>query len=109
MQRYAPDAEPTGITTTGYVSMLGFIRAVNAVGLPDGDQVTGEQVTAALRAARDVQRPLGNSSTFSCDHSQLPTPLVKATICTSEVLYATYTGGVPGRYNKIDVAPIFSS
>jgi hypothetical protein len=92
----------------GYVSMLGFIRAVNAAGLPDGDQVTGEQIEAALRSATNVPRPLGNSGTFSCDHSQLDTPLVGATICTSEVLYTTYTGGVPGRYEKIDVASIFA-
>jgi branched-chain amino acid transport system substrate-binding protein len=109
MQKYAPGDDPTGLTTTGYASMLGFVRAVNAGGLPDSDQVTGEQITTALREARDVPRPLGNSSTFSCDRSHLSPQLVKATICTSEVLYATYTGGVPGRYNKIDVAPIFGS
>jgi branched-chain amino acid transport system substrate-binding protein len=107
MQQYAPASESTGMASGGYVSMLGFIRAVNAVGPPDGDQVTGEQITNALRAARDVPRPLGNSGTFSCDRRQLNTPLVGATICTSEMLYSTYTGGVPGRYEKIDVAPIF--
>jgi branched-chain amino acid transport system substrate-binding protein len=109
MQQYAPTAEPSGLTTAGYVSMLGLVRAVNAVGLPDGDGVNGVQVADALRAARDVPRPLGNSSTFSCDRSQLPPQLVQATICTSEVLYATYTGGVPGRYSKIDVAPAFGA
>ncbi|HZG88682.1 MAG TPA: ABC transporter substrate-binding protein, partial [Pseudonocardia sp.] len=107
MQRYAPAAEPSGLTTVGYLSMLGFIRAVNTGGLPDGDRVTGEQVTAVLRTVVDVPRPLGNSGTFSCDRSHLSPQLVQATICSSEVLYATYSGGVPGRYNKIDVAPIF--
>jgi branched-chain amino acid transport system substrate-binding protein len=106
MQQYAPGDEPTGMTTFGYVSMLGLVRAVNAVGLPAGP-VTGGQISTALHAAKDVPRPLGNSSTFSCDRSQLSSRLVKATICTSEVLYATYTGGVAGRYNKIDVAPIY--
>jgi branched-chain amino acid transport system substrate-binding protein len=108
MQQYAPEDEPTGMTTLGYVSMLGFVRAVNTSGLPDGP-VTGEQISTALRAAVDVPRPLGNSSTFSCDRSRLPTQLVKATICTSEVLYADFTGGVAGRYNKIDVAPIYGA
>lgn len=108
LQRYAPGDEPTGMTTFGYVSMLGFVRAVNAAGLPEGT-VTGRDVITALRAARDVPRPLGNSSTFSCDRSRLPSQLVKATICTSEVLYAEYTGGVAGRYNKIDVAPIYGA
>ncbi|MCO1657813.1 ABC transporter substrate-binding protein [Pseudonocardia humida] len=107
MQQYAPDAEPTGLTTLGYVSMLGFIRAVNSVGLPDGGEVSGEQVAGALREARDVPRPLGNSSTFSCDRSHLAPQLVQATICTSEVLYTTYTAGLPGRYDKIDVGPIY--
>jgi hypothetical protein len=88
--------------------MLGVVRAVNAVGLPDGP-VTGGAIATALRGAKDVPRPLGNSSTVSCDKRQLSSRLVKATICTSEVLYATYTGGVAGRYNKIDVAPIYGS
>jgi branched-chain amino acid transport system substrate-binding protein len=107
MRNYAPDAEPTGLTTLGYVSMLGFVRAVNAVGLPDGGEVSGEQVTEVLREAKDVPRPLGNSSTFSCDRSHLAPQLVQATICTSEVLYTTYASGLPGRYDKIDVAPIY--
>jgi len=107
MKQYAPAAEPTGLTTAGYVSMLGFIRAVNSVGLPDGDAVTGEEVTGVLREAKDVPRPLGNSSTFSCDRSHLAPQLVQATICTSEVLYTTYTAGLPGRYDKIDVAPVY--
>ena len=108
MRQYAPAAEPFGMTPIGYVSMLGFVRAVNAAGLPAGEQVTGEQVGAALRAAREVPLPLGNSGTFSCDRSQLATPLVGATICTSEMLYTTYTGGVPGHYEKIDIAPILA-
>jgi hypothetical protein len=89
--------------------MLGFVRAVNAVGLPEGDAVSGEQITAALREAKDVPRPLGNSSTFSCDQSHLAPQLVQATICTSEVLYTTYEVGIPSRYDKIDVAPIYGS
>lgn len=105
MAQYAPLAEPSGITPTGYMSMLGFIRAVNAGGLPG--EVTPDSVRTAIRAAVDVPRPMGNSGTFSCNRSALPTALVKSTICTSELLYTTYTGGVPGRYGKIDIAPIF--
>lgn len=106
MQRYTPGAEPSGLTSVGYVSMLGLVRAVNAGGLPDGDRVTGEQVMALMRAAKDVPRPLGNSGTFSCDRNHLAPQVIKATMCTSEVLYSTYTGGIPGRYDKIDIAAI---
>jgi branched-chain amino acid transport system substrate-binding protein len=105
MAQYAPSVDPTGITPTGYLSMLGFVRAVNAGGL--AGEVTPDAVRAAIRAARDVPRPIGDSGTFSCDRSAIPTALVKATICTSELLYTTYSGGVPGRYGKIDIAPLF--
>jgi branched-chain amino acid transport system substrate-binding protein len=105
MEQYAPDVDPTGSTPTGYLSMLGFVRAVNAGGLT-GD-VTPDAVHAAVKAARDVPRPIGDSGTFSCDRSAIPTTLVKATICSSELLYTTYSGGLPGRYGKIDIAPVF--
>jgi branched-chain amino acid transport system substrate-binding protein len=109
MDQYAADVDQSGITLTGYLAMLGFIRAVNAGGLPADGEVTPQNVTDALRGARDVPRPVGDSGTFSCDRSALSTPALKSTICTSELLYTTYTGGAPGRYGKIDVAALVNS
>lgn len=106
MDQYAAGVDQSGITLTGYLAMLGFIRAVNAGGLPADGDITPRAVTDALRQARDVPRPVGDSGTFSCDRSALTTPALRATICTSELLYTTYTGGVPGRYGKIDVAAL---
>lgn len=106
MDQYAAGVDQSGITLTGYLAMLGFIRAVNAGGLPADGEITPQAVTDALRQARDVPRPVGDSGTFSCDRSALTTPALQATICTSELLYTTYTGGVPGRYGKIDVADL---
>jgi branched-chain amino acid transport system substrate-binding protein len=110
MAQYAPSVDPGGITLTGYVAMLGLIRAVNATGLPDGGgAVAPGDIKAALRGARDIPRPVGDSGTFSCDKSALSTPALKTTICTDELMYTTYTGGLPGRYGKIEVGGIVNS
>ena len=109
MQQYAPKLDPGGITLTGYLAMLGFVRAVNAGGLPDGDPVAPADVLKALRGARDVPRPVGDSGTFSCDKSAMSTPALKATVCTDELMYTTYTGGLPGRYGRISVGQIVNS
>jgi branched-chain amino acid transport system substrate-binding protein len=109
MAQYAPKLDPGGITLTGYLAMLGFVRAVNAGSLPDGDQIAPADVLKALRDAHDVPRPVGDSGTLSCDKSALATPALKATVCTDELMYTTYTGGLPGRYGKISVGPIVNS
>jgi branched-chain amino acid transport system substrate-binding protein len=109
MQQYAPTVDPGGVTLTGYLAMLGLVRAVNASGLPDGDAVVPGDVLTALRDARDVPRPVGDSGTFSCDRSAMSTPALKATICTDELMYTTYTGGLPGRYGRIAVGSIVNS
>jgi branched-chain amino acid transport system substrate-binding protein len=109
MQQYAPSVEPGGTTLTGYLAMLGLVRAVNATGLPDSDAVAPGDVLKALRDARDIPRPVGDSGTFSCDRSAMSTPALKATICTDELMYTTYTGGLPGRYGKIEVGSIVNS
>jgi branched-chain amino acid transport system substrate-binding protein len=41
MDQYAPGVDESGVTSIGYQSMLGFIRAVNATGLPDAGSCRG--------------------------------------------------------------------
>jgi len=102
MQQYAPDADPGGITPTGYLSMLGFVRAVNAGGL-SGDAAPAT-IATAIKAAKDVPLPIGQGKTFSCAATTFPSPAIKATICNSLFFVTTYSGLEPGPYETIDAA-----
>jgi branched-chain amino acid transport system substrate-binding protein len=69
MAKYAPKANPTGYTVTGYQSMLGLIRATAGLkGTP-----TPASITAAVRAAQNVPLPAGAGLTFTCNGKALPT------------------------------------
>jgi branched-chain amino acid transport system substrate-binding protein len=102
MQQYAPNADAGGITPTGYLSMLGFIRAANAGGLT-GD-VTPQSVGTAVKAAANVPLPIGQDQTFSCTATTFPNPAIKATICNSKFFVTTYKGLTPGDYTVVDAA-----
>jgi len=106
MGQYAPSAETSGITPVGYLSMLGFVRAVNA-GAAAGDITTPAGVRSAVAAARDVPRPIGDGNTFSCDRSALPQTLVKATICSSQMMVTKFTGTERGPYSPVDISSVF--
>jgi len=106
MTQYAPGAERTGITPVGYLSMLGFVRAVNA-GAPTADITTPAGIKAAIGNAKNVPLPLGDGATFSCDKSALPPQMVKATICNSRMMVTKYTGSQPGPYTPVDVSKVF--
>lgn len=63
MARYAPDANTTGYTVTGYQSMLGLVRATAGL---KGDPAP-QSITAAIKTAKDVPLPAGGGLTFTCD------------------------------------------
>jgi len=63
MAKYAPKANATGYTVTGYQSMLGLIRATAGLaGAP-----TPASIAAAIKAAKNVPLPAGGGLTFTCD------------------------------------------
>ena len=63
MAKYAPDANATGYTVTGYQSMLGLVRATAGLkGTP-----TPQSITAAIKAAKNVALPAGGGLTFTCN------------------------------------------
>ena len=103
MQEYAPDTATGGITSVGYAAMLGFVRAVNAGGLPEGD-VTPDGISTAIRGATDVPVALGLGETFSCDANTFPLPNLQSTVCNPLVFATTYSGLEPGDYEAIDSA-----
>jgi branched-chain amino acid transport system substrate-binding protein len=106
MAEFAPDTEASGITPTGYLSMLGFIRAANSGDIGEGD-VTPEMVSAAMKSAVDVPLPIGNGETFSCDANTLNFPAVKTTICNSKLFITTYKGLEQGEFSTVDAAIAF--
>ena len=87
MAKYAPDAPTSGQAPTGYQSMLGFIRAVNA-GI-SGDTIAAETVTLAIADAKDVPLPLGAGILMTCDGTQ--SPIVPAA-CSNQMLVGKFEG-----------------
>jgi branched-chain amino acid transport system substrate-binding protein len=106
MKTYAPSADPNGLATGGYIAMLGFIRAVNAGGLTGEPTVAA--ITTAIKGAKNVPLPLGQSKTFSCDTNSIPSPLFKAVVCNSKVFVTPLKNAEPTTYTVIDPGPLFA-
>jgi branched-chain amino acid transport system substrate-binding protein len=87
MAKYAPAANTTGYTVTGYQSMLGLVRATEGLqGTP-----TPATITAAIKAAKNVPLPDGAGLTFSCNGkaiSGLPS------VCSAGEVVVTVQNGV---------------
>ncbi|MFT4265241.1 MAG: ABC transporter substrate-binding protein [Nocardioides sp.] len=88
MEKYAPKADATGFTVTGYQSVLGLVRAVTLGGL-SGD-VTSDAIKAAITAAKDVPMPAATGITFTCDGTALP---ALPSDCTAAGLLLTVKDG----------------
>ena len=65
VERYAPGTDGRGTNASGYVSVLGLVRATAGL---EGD-VTRESVMEALNTSHDVASPLTAGESFSCDGS----------------------------------------
>jgi branched-chain amino acid transport system substrate-binding protein len=86
MATYAPKADPTGYTVTGYQSMLGLIRALAGLkGTP-----TPATITTAIKAAKDVPLPAGAGLTFTCNGKALAS--LPSVCSTSEVMTTVQNG-----------------
>jgi len=68
MAKWAPKANSTGYTVTGYQSMLGLVRAT--AGLTG--TATPTSITAAIKATENVPLPAAAGLTFSCNGKALP-------------------------------------
>ena len=106
MKTYAPNVDATGSAIYGYIAMLGFIRAVNAGGLT-GD-ATPASITAAIKQAKNVPLPLGQTETFSCDTNSIANPLFKALVCNAKIFVTKLQSGQPTTYQVIDTGPLFA-
>jgi branched-chain amino acid transport system substrate-binding protein len=87
MAKYAPSANATGYTVTGYQSMLGLIRAT--AGLTG--TATPASITAAVKAAKNVPLPAGAGLTFTCDGKALPS---LPSVCSLSEVVVTVQNGV---------------
>jgi branched-chain amino acid transport system substrate-binding protein len=106
MGRYAPDTDPSGNANVGYLSMLSFVRSVNAGATSDA--LDKASVMAALKAAKGVPRPLGQGQTLSCDQNALAGSLVTSTICNATVFSSTVKDGEEGNdIKQIDTSALF--
>jgi branched-chain amino acid transport system substrate-binding protein len=86
MAKYAPSANATGYTVTGYQSMLGLVRAT--AGLTGS--ATPASITTAIKAAKNVPLPAGAGLTFTCDGKALPS---LPSVCSlSEVVVTVQNG-----------------
>jgi branched-chain amino acid transport system substrate-binding protein len=87
MARYAPTANATGYSVTGYQSMLGLVRATEGLkGTP-----TPASIPAAVKAAKDVPLPDGAGLTFSCDGKAIPG---LPSVCSAGEVVVTVSNGV---------------
>jgi len=68
MAKWAPKANSTGYTVTGYQSMLGLVRATSGL----KGTATPASITAAIKATENVPLPAAAGLTFSCDGKALP-------------------------------------
>jgi len=87
MAKYAPKANPTGYTVTGYQSMLGLVRATAGLtGTP-----SPATITAAIKAAKNVPLPAAAGLAFSCDGKALPS---LPSVCSLGEVVVTVQKGV---------------
>ena len=87
MAKYAPSANPTGYTVTGYQSMLGLVRATTGL----TGTATPASITAAIKAAKDVPLPAAAGLAFTCDGKALPS---LPSVCSLGEVVVTVQNGV---------------
>ncbi|HEX3714739.1 MAG TPA: ABC transporter substrate-binding protein [Trebonia sp.] len=87
MATWAPKANPTGYTVTGYQSMLGLIRATTGL----TGAATPTSISAAIKAAKDVPLPAGAGLKFTCDGKALPS---LPSVCSLGEVVVTVQNGV---------------
>lgn len=87
MAKWAPKANATGYTVTGYQSMLGLVRATSAL----TGAATPASITAAIKAAKDVPLPAAAGLTFTCDGKALPT---LPSVCSLGEVVVTVQNGI---------------
>jgi branched-chain amino acid transport system substrate-binding protein len=87
MAKWAPKANPTGYTVTGYQSMLGLVRATAGL----SGAATPASITAAVKAAKDVPLPAAAGLSFSCNGKALP---ALPSVCSLGEVVVTVRNGV---------------
>jgi branched-chain amino acid transport system substrate-binding protein len=96
MAKYAPGQTTGGAAPTGYQSMLGFIRAVDA-GIGSKD-VTAANVISAIKAAKNVPLPAGGGIVMNCNGKQLPQI---PNVCSSAALVGQIENGTVAKFQVI--------
>lgn len=87
MGKWAPKADTTGYTVTGYQSMLGLVRATEGL----KGTATPTSITAAIKAAKNVPLPAAAGLTFTCNSKALPS---LPSVCSIGEVVVTVQNGV---------------
>jgi len=87
MATWAPKANPTGYTVTGYQSMLGLVRATTGL----TGTATPASITAAIKASKDVPLPAAAGLTYTCNGKALPS---LPSVCSLGEVVVTVQNGV---------------
>jgi branched-chain amino acid transport system substrate-binding protein len=87
MAKWAPKADPTGYTVTGYQSMLGLIRAATTL----KGAATPASITAAIKAAKNVQLPAAAGLKYTCNGKALPS---LPSLCSLGEVVVTVQNGI---------------
>jgi len=87
MAKWAPKANPTGYTVTGYQSMLGLVRATAEL----TGAATPASIAAAVKAAKNVPLPAAAGLSFTCDGKALPS---LPSVCSLGEVVVTVQNGV---------------
>lgn len=103
MKKYAPDADVTGSTSTGFRPIVSLARALNAAGVKD---ITAENVIKAMKSAKNVPLPLSMGKTFTCDGTAAP---AVTSACAVTTMAATIKGTGLVDIRVVDAGQEFAS
>jgi branched-chain amino acid transport system substrate-binding protein len=103
LAKYAPNIEPSGAGTEGYVQMMGLLRAMKGL---TGD-VTKDTVLAQIRATKAVPLPLADGITFTCDATAAPP--FHAQCSAKDIVTKLDKAGNQTVIGSVDVTPVFKA
>ena len=104
MAKYAPRQNPNGDVAAGYIPTLDFIRAVDAA--PVKSAATGTEVTADLKAAKNVPLALTLGATATCNGEVFK---VFKSICSDQAVLETFKSKTKFSFSLVNTASLINA
>jgi branched-chain amino acid transport system substrate-binding protein len=105
MAKYAPDTDPNGFATFGYISILSLVRAAEGV---TGDVDAATLLTAFARDAEHAL-PLGSGGTFNCGVTYFSKPVPFVSVCSGATVTGVVADGQLTDAAPVEVASLYGS